>query len=185
MSKTQLKNLYTHRTATTERPCFICSRLSSAVLTTDDGLDWFYVCVSHLNDRGFAKPAFEPEPIVQPTTTPPKPASKEKSTKSKKKEADKEADKEKKDKAEDKAEGKAEEDKDKKKENHEDKEKKKDSTAKQQMATPQPVAARQPPKPKQYILHRDIFFLRESKKREKETKAFLSQFPSVPRTSLP
>ena len=56
------------------------------------------------------------------------------------------------------------------------KEKKKDSTAKQQMATPQPVAARQPPKPKQYILHRDIFFLRESKKREKETRRNEYQF---------
>ncbi|CAG8699870.1 2753_t:CDS:1, partial [Acaulospora colombiana] len=45
-----------------------------------------------------------------------------------------------------------------------------------------------PPKPEQYILHRDFFYLRESglrrKRQEKEAHNVLRQLPSVPKTSL-
>lgn len=40
----QLINLYTHKIATTDKPCFICNKYTSSVLRTDNGLDWFYTC---------------------------------------------------------------------------------------------------------------------------------------------
>ncbi|KAF9975525.1 hypothetical protein BGZ73_000829 [Actinomortierella ambigua] len=50
-----LVNRYTEKTATQERPCFICMRPTVKVLTSQQGGDWFYICPSHLQDTGFAK----------------------------------------------------------------------------------------------------------------------------------
>nr|CAG8486011.1 3381_t:CDS:2 [Entrophospora candida] len=62
---TSLVNRYIHRTATIDKPCFICNKYTTAVLREENGADWFYVCLSHLNDRGFASPIPEPVPPVQ------------------------------------------------------------------------------------------------------------------------
>ena len=48
------KNEYLHRTAEKDGPCFVCSKPSSAVLTTDS--DWFFVCLNHISDTSFCKP---------------------------------------------------------------------------------------------------------------------------------
>ncbi|CAG8476568.1 8580_t:CDS:2 [Dentiscutata erythropus] len=183
-----LKNLYTHRTATTERPCFVCNKYTNAVLTTDNGLDWFYTCTSHLDDRGFATAFPEPEKIPP---TPPKSKEKKEPTK-KEKNADKTAkdEKDSKDSTKTKDE-KDEKDKDEKNKDEKDKdEKNKDEKSKDKKETnkKQPPPIPSPPKPKQYILHRDIFYLRESnlnkKRREKKVQNLLEQLPSVPKTSL-
>lgn len=46
-----LSNFYSLRTAKDKRSCFICGKMSSAVLDAPD--DFFFVCLSHLNDSGF------------------------------------------------------------------------------------------------------------------------------------
>jgi hypothetical protein len=46
----QLINLYTHRIATTDKPCFICNKYTRSVLRTDNGLDWFYTCERYIGD---------------------------------------------------------------------------------------------------------------------------------------
>ncbi|KAG0288674.1 hypothetical protein BGZ96_007567 [Linnemannia gamsii] len=50
-----LRNAYIEKTATTERSCFICMKMTTKVLTAKDGGDFFYICASHLQDPGFAK----------------------------------------------------------------------------------------------------------------------------------
>ncbi|CAI2166277.1 14565_t:CDS:2 [Funneliformis geosporum] len=169
----QLINLYTHRIATADKSCFICNKFTTSVLRTDNGLDWFYTCESHLSDRGFASPVPEPEPEptidIQPTKI--KGSQKEESANSK---------------------SDSEEVKDKSKESTkegEEKEKEEKKEEKQQVATPKPLIKPQPPKPskpKQYVLHRSIFYLRQdnlNKKRQKaEAQNLLSKLPSVPKT---
>ncbi|CAG8772216.1 7544_t:CDS:2, partial [Racocetra persica] len=143
-----LKNLYTHRTATTERQCFICNQFTNAVLTTDNGLDWFYTCTSHLNDRGFATAV--PEPEKKLPTPPPKSTEKKELTK-KEKNVDKTAEDEKnKDLTETKKE-KDEKNKDEKDKDEKCKDKKeKDENSKDKKETnkesPAPIPS--PPKPK-------------------------------------
>ncbi|RGB26212.1 VPS4-associated protein 1 [Rhizophagus diaphanus] len=180
----QLINLYTHRIATTDKPCFICNKYTSSVLRTDNGLDWFYTCESHLSDRGFATPIPEPEPepklpVVQSTRV--SISQKDDSSKSK---SDPDINQEK-DKSNDstKVESKQQEgSEDNVKEQTEDK---------QQVATPKSPEKPQPPKstkPKQYKLHSNIFYLREdklNKKRQKEeAQKILSKLPNVPKNSL-
>ncbi|CAG8455385.1 16633_t:CDS:2 [Funneliformis mosseae] len=172
----QLINLYTHRITTADKPCFICNKFTTSVLRTDNGLDWFYTCESHLSDRGFATPVPEPKPeptiVVQSTKI--KGSQKEDSAKSK---SDSATNQEEKDKSKEPTKEGKEEEKEEKKEE------------KQQVATPKPSIKPQPPrptKPKQYVLHRNIFYLRQdnlNKKRQKaETQILLSKLPSVPKT---
>ncbi|KAG0304808.1 hypothetical protein BGZ98_004987 [Dissophora globulifera] len=52
---TALRNAYIEKSAVTERSCFICMKMTTKVLTAKDGGDFFYVCPSHLQDTGFAK----------------------------------------------------------------------------------------------------------------------------------
>ncbi|KAF9018383.1 hypothetical protein BGZ52_004297 [Haplosporangium bisporale] len=61
-----LRNAYLEKTATAERSCFICMKMTTRVLTAKDGGDWFYVCPSHLSDPGFAKgEGFPPVPTAE------------------------------------------------------------------------------------------------------------------------
>ncbi|KND04233.1 uncharacterized protein SPPG_01664 [Spizellomyces punctatus DAOM BR117] len=59
-----MSNLYTQRTATSEAPCFVCSKFCITVLT--NSVDWFYVCPSHISDAGFCKPASAPSSSPKP-----------------------------------------------------------------------------------------------------------------------
>ncbi|CAG8445425.1 7543_t:CDS:2 [Diversispora eburnea] len=181
-SAPKLRNLYTHRTATSERPCFVCSKFTSAVLTTGDGLDWFYICTSHLNDSSFASPVV---PVSEPVKTTIK---HDDSTIIPKKEGEKEM-KKKEEKDENKDENKDELTTKEKKEKQGDDKEKKDELKKEIKS---PLISNHvpplPPEPKQYILHRDIFYLRESclikKRQEKESQNLLKQLPNVPKTPL-
>ncbi|KAG0175430.1 hypothetical protein DFQ28_000043 [Apophysomyces sp. BC1034] len=51
----RLQNLYVAKLTAQERPCFVCSKFTSVVLTSADNSnsDWFYVCRSHLGDCNF------------------------------------------------------------------------------------------------------------------------------------
>ncbi|KAF9995341.1 hypothetical protein BGZ79_010963 [Entomortierella chlamydospora] len=61
-----LRNAYVEKTATTERSCFICMKMTTKVLTAKDGGDFFFVCASHLDDPGFAKgEGFPPVPTAE------------------------------------------------------------------------------------------------------------------------
>ncbi|KAF8931005.1 VPS4-associated protein 1 [Dissophora ornata] len=61
-----LRNAYIEKTATAERSCFICIKMTTKVLTAKDGGDFFYVCPSHLLDPGFAKgEGFPPVPTAE------------------------------------------------------------------------------------------------------------------------
>ncbi|KAG0195598.1 hypothetical protein BGX28_001029 [Mortierella sp. GBA30] len=51
MSTAALRNAYLEKTATTERSW----QMTTKVLTAKDGGDFFYICASHLSDPGFAK----------------------------------------------------------------------------------------------------------------------------------
>ncbi|KAL1919792.1 uncharacterized protein VTP21DRAFT_1723 [Calcarisporiella thermophila] len=150
-----LPNLYIRRTATSaERPCFICNKLVKTFLANEAGTDWFYVCGSHLDDRGFCTPVPPPAPSspsanARETSKPDESA--EASTK-------------------DKPETKGEKEK---------------QTGNEKEATSPP-----PPLPKsnQFILNRNIFYLREreirlKKERMEARKAMekLGPLPSVPK----
>ncbi|RHZ82742.1 hypothetical protein Glove_104g42 [Diversispora epigaea] len=177
-SAPKLRNLYTNRTATSERPCFVCSKFTSAVLTTGDGLDWFYICTSHLNDSSFASPVV---PVSEPVKTTIK---NDDSTIIPKKEGEKEM-KRKEEKEEKKDELTT---KEKNEKQDDDKEKKGELKKEIKSTPPSNQVSPLPPEPKQYILHRDIFYLRESclikKRQEKESQNLLRQLPSVPKTPL-
>ncbi|KAF9429479.1 hypothetical protein BGZ76_001238 [Entomortierella beljakovae] len=61
-----LRNAYLEKTATTERSCYICVKMTTKVLTAKDGGDYFYICASHLQDPGFAKgEGFPPVPTAE------------------------------------------------------------------------------------------------------------------------
>ncbi|KAG0042064.1 hypothetical protein BGZ83_000955 [Gryganskiella cystojenkinii] len=63
---TALRNAYIEKTATSERSCFICMKMTTKVLTAKDGGDWFYICPSHLQDPGFATgEGFPPVPTAE------------------------------------------------------------------------------------------------------------------------
>ncbi|KAI9888803.1 MAG: hypothetical protein M1814_006257 [Vezdaea aestivalis] len=62
-----LKNVW-HRRQVAEsssKACMICFRPSTTVLITPDNKDFFYVCPSHLNDRGFCSPIIDEVAVAE------------------------------------------------------------------------------------------------------------------------
>ncbi|KAG9304297.1 hypothetical protein G9A89_019859 [Geosiphon pyriformis] len=179
-----LHNLYMQRTATSERPCFVCNKFTTNVLRNEDGTDWFYTCVSHLNDKGFARPVVEAEP--EPKISLPKKNINSPSNSTNKKEKSISSDKgekEESDKNQAKGEITEKESKAKSKISLEKEKSKSGTNTLETLAKLQ-----QPHKPKQYILQRDIFYLRESsllKRQREQVKNVLKQLPSVPKTNFP
>ncbi|KAJ8059971.1 hypothetical protein OCU04_011585 [Sclerotinia nivalis] len=59
-------NIWTHRKVadTASKPCEICYKPSASVLITPENKDFFYVCPSHLKDRGFATPIIDEAAIA-------------------------------------------------------------------------------------------------------------------------
>ncbi|KAF8862300.1 DUF1742-domain-containing protein [Acephala macrosclerotiorum] len=51
-------NIYTHRKVadTASKACEICYKPSTSVLVTPENKDFFYVCPSHMKDKGFCSP---------------------------------------------------------------------------------------------------------------------------------
>ncbi|KEF61816.1 uncharacterized protein A1O9_03386 [Exophiala aquamarina CBS 119918] len=56
-------NTYHLRTvaSTSAKSCYICLKPSEKVLITPNNKDFFYICASHLSDRGFASPVVDAE----------------------------------------------------------------------------------------------------------------------------
>ncbi|KIW10162.1 hypothetical protein PV08_11123 [Exophiala spinifera] len=56
-------NVYHLRTVAeaSSKACFVCYKPSVKVLITPDNKDFFYICPSHLSDRGFASPVVDAE----------------------------------------------------------------------------------------------------------------------------
>ncbi|KAI9183984.1 hypothetical protein H9P43_003037 [Blastocladiella emersonii ATCC 22665] len=46
------KNQYRHRRAAGDRACWVCGKPTFEVLTHDD-VDFFFVCMNHIQDPGF------------------------------------------------------------------------------------------------------------------------------------
>ena len=57
------QNVYHLRTVAdaSAKPCFVCMKTSNRVLITTDNKDFFYTCIGHLKDRGFAIPVTDQE----------------------------------------------------------------------------------------------------------------------------
>lgn len=185
-SQQRLKNLYVARPTTQERPCFVCSKFTSVVLTSADNsnADWFYVCRTHLGDFNFCS-KLGGKPVKSPTAADMKKAealanrphesdsvsdlvssigSAWKSWRSTKKPEDEKDKSEKDDKQEEKDE--------------------KEATGN----TPPPVTStpNSPQQPVRFVIQRDYFYLRQreyvKKMQKKEAAAKLStlSFPEVP-----
>ncbi|KAG2171293.1 hypothetical protein INT43_002915 [Umbelopsis isabellina] len=188
-----MKNHYVLKATAADRPCFVCSKFTTAVLTCSDNSndDWFYVCKTHLTDSHFctiiggssprpSSPAVSPKP--KPKTTDTKAESNSVSDlltgigtgiwntwKGSPKADDKDDSKEKDDKSKERAEA----------------------------AAPNPPVTPSPPpnQPKAtaatYVLHRDFYYLREREvqkrrqKKEAAAKLHTMQFPEVPKTLPP
>ncbi|KAL6245235.1 hypothetical protein RBB50_008010 [Rhinocladiella similis] len=56
-------NVYHLRTVAeaSSKACFVCYKPTVKVLITPDNKDFFYICPSHLSDRGFASPVVDAE----------------------------------------------------------------------------------------------------------------------------
>ncbi|CZT10651.1 uncharacterized protein RAG0_15074 [Rhynchosporium agropyri] len=54
-------NIYTHRKVadTASKACEICYRPSTSVMVAPENRDFFYVCPSHLKDKGFCNPIID------------------------------------------------------------------------------------------------------------------------------
>ncbi|KAK0625051.1 AAA-ATPase Vps4-associated protein 1-domain-containing protein [Bombardia bombarda] len=180
-------NVYTHRKVaeTSAKPCDICFRPSSSVLVTPENKDFFYVCPTHLKDRGFCTPKIDQAAVegrkkrdLEAEVERVKKEYEEKQRKKKEKEKEKE-DKEKKD---DKS-----KDKDKDKDKEDDKKKKDDST-KDETATKSPPPVEEEQEPRVFELKGTFYQQRLNRKRQAEIAKRNRErlrdpnfFPSVPK----
>ncbi|KAK6347655.1 hypothetical protein TWF718_005494 [Orbilia javanica] len=174
------QNVYIHRKVAeaSSKPCMICFRPSTSVLITSCQKDFFYICPSHLSDRGFATAIVDEAAEAE---------------KRKKEEMDKELEKLKQEfeekqkrkeekKSKDKDDDKKGKDKAKVKEEEADKLKVEEE---EKAKTEQAVEA---PSFSEYNLHRDFFNIRQQKYREKQiAKRNMERlknpftFPAVPK----
>jgi hypothetical protein len=188
-----MKNHYVLKATAADRPCFVCSKFTTAVLTSSDNSndDWFYVCKSHLTDTHFC--------TIMGGGTSPKPLSPAVSPKPKAKATDAKAESNSvsdlltgigtgiwnswkgSPKSEDKDDSKGKD----------DKSKERDEVAQNPPATPSPPPNQPRSSPATYILHRDFYYLREREvqkrrqKKEAAAKLHTMKFPEVPKTLPP
>ncbi|KAI6092923.1 DUF1742-domain-containing protein [Hypoxylon rubiginosum] len=61
-----IPNIWNHRKVadTSAKACEICYKPSTSVLVTPENKDFFYVCPSHLKDRGFCSPIIDHEAVA-------------------------------------------------------------------------------------------------------------------------
>ncbi|RKP08268.1 VPS4-associated protein 1 [Thamnocephalis sphaerospora] len=176
-----LVNEYVKRTAKDEASCFVCHKPTTVVLVSakSQPADWFYSCASHLEDRGFCQCDAPAAVETSKTAASDKPAvddAKDKTTKPATGNV-----------KSDQTNGSGKED-DQGAATSVAQEKTAESTAEgakvQEASTPRPADAGHPAK---YILHRNIFYLREarlaSKQRAISTNQMLNRMPVAPKTS--
>jgi len=155
------QNLYYQRTAGTPRPCVVCYRPTTIVLSTIQNVDFIYTCERHLSDPAFASKVQDEAPA--------------------KKEVDPEVIKKVKEEWEEKQKKKKDkEDKDKESKDKDKKESKPEAPKSPPPASPSPAAPSHP----RYTLHRSIFANRQAEHRRrrqmKEAKEIAPRLPRVP-----
>jgi hypothetical protein len=176
-----MKNHYVLKATAADRPCFVCSKFTTAVLTSSDNSndDWFYVCKSHLTDTHFC--------TIMGGGTSPKPLSPAVSPKPKAKATDAKAESNSvsdlltgigtgiwnswkgSPKSEDKDDSKGKD----------DKSKERDEVAQNPPATPSPPPNQPRSSPATYILQK------RRQKKEAAAKLHTMKFPEVPKTLPP
>ncbi|KAI2624718.1 VPS4-associated protein 1 [Hypomontagnella submonticulosa] len=59
-------NIWHHRKVadTSAKACEVCFKPSSSVLVTPENKDFFYVCPTHLKDRGFCSPIIDQDAVA-------------------------------------------------------------------------------------------------------------------------
>ncbi|KAI1205063.1 DUF1742-domain-containing protein [Annulohypoxylon truncatum] len=59
-------NIWNHRKVadTSAKACEVCFKPTTSVLITPESKDFFYVCPSHLKDRGFCSPIIDQEAVA-------------------------------------------------------------------------------------------------------------------------
>lgn len=191
----KIKNLYIARLTAQERPCFVCSKFTSVVLTSADNSndDWFYTCRTHLGDFNFCSRVNDPSSSPKPTQKQ-KPTTVE-SLKDRKPESDSVVDlvssigsafKSWRSSSNNKEDDKKEKEKEKKEDNKEGDEKK-ENEKREEIETVTTTSESQKQQQPRFILQRDYFFLRQreyikklQKKHAEQTLKTL-EFPSVPK----
>lgn len=185
-SPQRLQNLYVARPTAQERPCFVCNKFTSVVLTSADNsnADWFYVCRAHLGDFNFCsklggnnKPVKSPTEVKKETLANRPPESDSvtelvssigsawKSWRGSNKKTEEEDEKE------------------KKKDEEETKSKQEEAPP----SSPPPSTPSSPQQPIRFIIQRDYFYLRQreftkkAQKKEATEKLKTLQFPEVPK----
>ncbi|KAF3313687.1 hypothetical protein TWF173_005758 [Orbilia oligospora] len=177
------QNVYIHRKVAeaSSKPCMICFRPSTSVLITSCQKDFFYICPSHLNDRGFATAVIDEAAEAE---------------KRKKEEMDKELEKLKQE-FEEKQKRKEEKNKDKDKDKDKKEKEKEKAKVKDEETDKLKVEETEKAKTEQaveassfseYNLHRNFFNVRQQKYLEKQiTKRNMERlknpmsFPAVPK----
>ncbi|KZF25762.1 DUF1742-domain-containing protein [Xylona heveae TC161] len=174
---------------TASRPCWICFKPTSAVLHNPENNDFFYICLGHLKDKGFAAPIIneadvaarrkqeEMEAEIQRLKTEYEEKQKRKEEKEKEKEKDK---------------NEKEKEKDKKKEDEEGEKDKKDETDKAKSSEKSPSGTATPTAskddtPRVFSLQKHFYQMRidrlrkaELAKRNMHRLQSPNVFPSVP-----
>ncbi|KAI0909401.1 VPS4-associated protein 1 [Ustulina deusta] len=181
-----LPNIWHHRKVadTSAKGCEICFKPSTSVLITPDKQDFFYVCLAHLQDRGFCSPIIDHDAVaakrkkeMDEEVERLKREYEEKQRKKKEKEAEKGKDQDKeKDKKDDQEKG-------------DDKgEKKEDSTSDDKGKSKQKSPAEAEEEPRVFALQRAFYQRRIDRKRQaemaKRNRERLNNpnfFPSVPK----
>ncbi|KAI5925956.1 VPS4-associated protein 1 [Camillea tinctor] len=175
-------NLWHHRKVadTSAKGCEVCYKPSTSVLITPENKDFFYVCPSHLKDKGFCSPIVDHEAAAA----------------KRKKEMDEELEKikkeyEEKQKKKKEKEAEKKDDKDKEKEKEKEKEKdeeKKEDTKSNDKDTTKPEQKTEEEEPRIFALQRTFYQQRLDRKRQaemaKKNRERLSNpnfFPSVPK----
>ncbi|KAF8558806.1 DUF1742-domain-containing protein [Imleria badia] len=199
-------NFYYKRTAATAKACYICYKPTATVLATIDTADFFYTCPVHLTDRGFATRAPEPEPEPRKPSVSPEEIAKVKQEWEEKQRQKKDKEKDK-DKVQGKeggqVDGEAKSDTEgtegvpKDAEGKEadvgtkadSKQEKKPANA---VIVPSASPSEEPtsrPTHERYVLHRDIFALRNTDHRRRrqaaQTKDLVPRLPGAPKSTLP
>jgi len=168
------QNLYYKRSVGTAKPCNVCHRPTTTVLSTLNTTDFIYTCIGHLSDPGFASEVKE---------TSESPAVSAEEIAKVKEEWEK--------KEKEKREAKKEKQKDKEKPGEtEGKDESKGAKVKAPSTTVPNIPASTPPKPshQRYTLHRDYFAMRQAAHRRRrqasQAKELAPRLPGAPRGVL-
>ncbi|OTB03465.1 hypothetical protein M426DRAFT_12611 [Hypoxylon sp. CI-4A] len=177
-------NIYNHRKVadTSAKACEVCYKPSTSVLITPENKDFFYVCPSHLKERGFCTPIIDQAAVA---------AKKKKEMDEELERAKKEYEEKQRKKKEKDAKSKEESEKDK---DEKDKDKDKDAKTAEKKDEPNKdktddkTPAKVEEEPRVFALQRNFYQQRVDRKRQaemaKKNRERLSNpnfFPSVPK----